>query len=197
MLEQLEKILENRTTVKDFNGNPIAKGDISTIQKAVDKTPSCDNRYNFKVKLLGQSLHDRKTKVGLYDYICTLSKENVRHNDDDDTMSIRSPRSYQEAKQWQSKKILSTQINGQMLAPLILVWYFPDNDPIESDYLDVGISCWNTILTAESLGIQSGFCGCFDKECLQDFLNINGVPAVMVGFGYSEKSESGISKIIV
>ena len=188
MLEQLEKILENRTTVKDFDGNPIPSNHADIIKEAVSKTPSCNNRYNFKIKALGQSLDHRKAKIGLYDYVCTVSKTNVRYSDDDETMVIRSPRSYYEARQWQSKGILSTQINGQMLAPLILVWYFSDGDPIENDYLDAGLSCWNTVLTAESLGIQSGFCSCFDKECLQSFLGIDGVPAVMIGFGYSENT---------
>lgn len=208
MIEQLEKILEKRTTVKDFTGNPISTNHINIIQQAVNKTPSCNNRYNFKVKVLGQTLEHRKFKLGLYDYVCTVSKENVRYNDDDDNMVIRSPRSYQEAKEWQSKKILSTQINGQMLAPLVLVWYFEDDDPIDNDYLDVGLSCWNTILTAESLGVQSGFCGCFDKGYLKSFLNLNGAPAVMVGFGYAEntilnsekhpeKLKPSISEIIV
>lgn len=208
MIEQLEKILEKRTTVKDFTGNPISTNHTNIIQQAVNKTPSCNNRYNFKVKVLGQTLEHRKFKLGLYDYVCTVSKENVRYNDDDDNMVIRSPRSYQEAKEWQSKKILSTQINGQMLAPLVLVWYFEDDDPIDNDYLDVGLSCWNTILTAESLGVQSGFCGCFDKGYLKSFLNLNGAPAVMVGFGYAEntilnsekhpeKLKPSISEIIV
>ena len=208
MIEQLEKILEKRTTVKDFTGNPISTNHTNIIQQAVNKTPSCNNRYNFKVKVLGQTLEHRKFKLGLYDYVCTVSKENVRYNDDDDNMVIRSPRSYQEAKEWQSNKILSTQINGQMLAPLVLVWYFEDDDPIDNDYLDVGLSCWNTILTAESLGVQSGFCGCFDKGYLKSFLNLNGVPAVMVGFGYAEntilnsekhpeKLKPSISEIIV
>ena len=146
MIEQLEKILEKRTTVKDFTGNPISTNHTNIIQQAVNKTPSCNNRYNFKVKVLGQTLEHRKFKLGLYDYVCTVSKENVRYNDDDDNMVIRSPRSYQEAKEWQSNKILSTQINGQMLAPLVFVWYFEDDDPIDNDYLDVGLSCWNTIL---------------------------------------------------
>ena len=208
MIEQLEKILEKRTTVKDFTGNPIPTNHTNIIQQAVNKTPSCNNRYNFKVKVLGQTLEHRKFKLGLYDYVCTVSKENVRYNDDDNNMVIRSPRSYQEAKEWQNNKILSTQINGQMLAPLVLVWYFEDDDPIDNDYLDVGLSCWNTILTAESLGVQSGFCGCFDKGYLKSFLNLNGVPAVMVGFGYAEntilnsekhpeKLKPSISEIIV
>jgi len=194
MIEQLEKILENRTTVKDFTGNPIPTDQIDIIQQAVNKTPSCNNRYNFKVKALSQTLEHRKSKLGLYDYVCTVSKENVRYDDNDDNMVIRSPRSHQEAKEWQSKGILSTHINGQMLAPLVLVWYFKDDDPIDNDYLDVGLSCWNTILTAESLGVQSGFCGCFDKDYLKSFLNLNGVPAVMIGFGYAENTISNSIK---
>ena len=41
--------------------------------------------------------------------------------------------------------------------------------PINNDFIDVGLSCWNTVLTAEPLGIQSGLCGCFDKEYMKIF----------------------------
>ena len=83
---------------------------------------------------------------------------------------------------------MSSKINGQTLAPLVLVWYFTDGDPIDNDYLDVGLSCWNTVLTAELLGIQTGFCACFDKNYLKDFLGIEGEPAVMAGFGFSQST---------
>ena len=43
-------------------------------------------------------------------------KQNVRYNDDNDNMVIRSPSSYSEANDWYSKKMLDSQINGQMLA---------------------------------------------------------------------------------
>jgi len=188
MLEQLEKILQQRSTVKDFNGNPINSDHITKITEAVNKTPSCNNRYNFKVKVLGQGLNHRKAKLDLHDYVCTVSKQNVRYNDDNEEMVIRSPRSYSEARDWHSKGILASKINGQTLAPLVLVWYFNDGDPIDNDYLDVGLSCWNTVITAELLGIQTGFCACFDKDYLKNFLGIKGVPAVMAGFGYSQST---------
>ena len=188
MIEQLEKILENRTTVKNFNGNPIPNHLSETIKQSVTKTPSCDNRYNFKVKSLGQSREHRKAKIGLHQHICTLSKEDVRCNYDEDKMVVRSPGSYYEVEKWKDKGILSTQINGQVLAPLVLVWYFADGEPVENDYLDAGLSCWNAVLTAESLGVQTGFCSCFDKNYLKSFLDIDGAPAVMIGFGFAENT---------
>jgi nitroreductase len=194
MIEQLEKILSKRSTVKNFNGNPLESNHISTITEAVAKTPSCNNRYNFKVKVLGQKLDDRKAKLNLYDYVCTVSKENVRYSEDEDLMVIRSPKSYKEARDWHSKNILSSGINGQMLAPLVLVWYFTDRDAIENDYLDIGLSCWNTVITSELLGIQSGFCSCFDADYLQNFLGIEGKPVVMAGFGYAQSTISNDEK---
>ena len=46
MIEQLEKILEQRTTVKEFDGLPIADEKVIMIKEAVSKTPSCNNRCN-------------------------------------------------------------------------------------------------------------------------------------------------------
>jgi nitroreductase len=194
MLEQLEQVLEQRTTVKYFDGNPIPEHIVELIKKSVAQTPSCNNRYNFKVKVLGQSLEHRRAKVGLYEYICTVSSKDVRYDDDNDLMVQRSPRSIEEAHDWRDQGILRTQINGQTLAPLLLVWYFDDGDPIENDYLDVGLSCWNSIITAESLGVQSGFCGCFDNHCLKEYLDIKGMPIVMVGFGFGSEKESNEEK---
>ena len=49
--------------------------------------------------------------------MCVLYlKENVRYNDDDDNMVIRSPRSTQKQKNGKATKYYPTQINGQMLA---------------------------------------------------------------------------------
>jgi len=194
MIEQLEKILEQRTTVKYFDGNPIPEHIVELIKKSVAQTPSCNNRYNFKVKVLGQSLDHRRAKVGLYEYICTVSSKDVRYDDDNDLMVTRSPRSVSEAYNWRDQGILQTQMNAQTLAPLLLVWYFDDGDPIENDYLDVGLSCWNSIITAESLGVQSGFCGCFDNHCLKEYLDIKGLPVVMVGFGFASEKESNEEK---
>ena len=194
MLDQLEKVLEQRTTVKYFDGNPIPQHIVDTIKKSVAQTPSCNNRYNFKVKVLGQSLEHRRAKVGLYEYICTVSSKEVRYDDENPLMVSRSPRSVSEATEWRDQGILRTQINGQTLAPLLLVWYFDDGDPIDNDYLDVGLSCWNSIITAEALGVQSGFCGCFDNECLKEYLDIKGLPVVMVGFGFASEKESNEEK---
>ena len=194
MIEQLEKILEQRTTVKYFDGNPIPEHIVELIKKSVAQTPSCNNRYNFKVKVLGQSLDHRRAKVGLYEYICTVSSKDVRYDDDNDLMVTRSPRSVSEAYNWRDQGILQTQMNAQTLAPLVLVWYFDDGDPIENDYLDVGLSCWNSIITAEALGVQSGFCGCFDNNCLKEYLDIQGLPVVMVGFGFASNKISNQEK---
>jgi nitroreductase len=194
MIEQLEKILEQRTTVKYFDGNPIPEHIVELIKKSVAQTPSCNNRYNFKVKVLGQSLEHRRAKVGLYEYICTVSSKDVRYDDDNDLMVTRSPRSVSEAYNWRDQGILQTQMNAQTLAPLLLVWYFDDGDPIENDYLDVGLSCWNSIITAEALGVQSGFCGCFDNNCLKEYLDIQGLPVVMVGFGFASNKISNQEK---
>ena len=194
MLDQLEKVLEQRTTVKYFDGNPIPQHLADAIKKSVAQTPSCNNRYNFKVKVLGQSLEHRRAKLGLYEYICTVSSKDVRYDDDNDLMVKRSPRSVSEAYDWRDQGILQTQMNGQTLAPLLFVWYFDDGDPIDNDYLDVGLSCWNSIITAESLGVQSGFCGCFDNECLKEYLDIKGLPVVMVGFGFASNKISNQEK---
>lgn len=183
MIEQLEKVLEQRTTVKYFDGNPIPNHITNLLKKSVSQSPSFNDRYNFKVKVLGQNRKDRVIKVKLHDYVCTLSKKEMMNKDD--CAEIRSPYSISEAHTWQQQGLLSSQINGQTLAPLLFVWYIADKEPKDVDYVDIGLSCWNSIITAEALGIQSGFCACFDKSCLQELLNISGLPMVMIGYGFA------------
>ena len=183
MLEQLEKVLEKRTTVKYFDGNPIPNNIVTSIKKSVAQTPSCNNKYNFKVKALDQRLEHRKAKVDLHNYICTVSKRPVENINNEPV--VRTPKSMQEALKWQEQGILFSQINGQVLAPILLIWYVSDNDPINNDYIDIGLSCWNSIVTAETLGVQTGFCACFDDEFLKQYFNLEGRPVVMLGFGFA------------
>lgn len=184
MLEQLEKVLEKRSTVKYFDGNPIPGHLTEAIKKSVAQTPSCNNKYNYRVKVLGQSLEHRKAKVDLHNYICTVSKRPVESINNEKPVT-RAPSSWQEVRKWEKQGVLFPHINGQTLAPLLLVWYIADGDPINNDFIDVGLSCWNTVITAESLGVQSGFCACFDNNFLKEYLNIPGLPIVMLGFGFA------------
>ena len=130
MLKQLEQVLEKRTTVKYFDGNPIPNHIVTSIKKSVAQTPSCNNKYNFKVKALDQRLEHRKAKVDLHNYVCTVSKKPVENVNDEPV--VRTPKSMQEALKWQDQGILFSQINGQVLAPMLLIWYVSDNDPINN-----------------------------------------------------------------
>tara|TARA_B100000989_G_scaffold286079_1_gene254390 strand:- start:3723 stop:4343 length:621 start_codon:yes stop_codon:yes gene_type:complete len=186
MLQQLEQVLEQRTTVKYFDGNPIPNHITEVLKKSVVQTPSCNNRYNYKVKVIGQSLEDRKAKVNLHNYICTVSNKPVENINNANIE--RPPKSLDEAYKWKEQGILFPNINGQVLAPLLFIWYIPDSDPINTDWIDIGLSCWNSVLKAEMAGIQTGFCTCFDSKCLQDFLKIPGLPVVILGFGYASST---------
>ena len=192
MLEQLEKVLEKRTTVKYFDGNPIPTHLTEIIKKSVAKTPSCNNTYNFRVKVLGQSLEHRKAKVDLHNYICTVSKRPV-NNDPHEAVS-RPPRSWSEVDTWKKDGNLKPRINGQTLAPLLFVWYVPDSDPTSNDLIDLGLSCWNTVVTAEALGVQTGFCACFNNEFVKEHLNLPGLPLVMLGFGFASSTMTNQDK---
>ena len=186
MLGQLEQVIEKRTTVKYFDGNPIPSHLTEIIKKAVAKTPSCNNTYNFRVKVLGQSLEHRKAKVDLHNYVCTVSKRPVESYNG---ISVeRPPMTMHEALKWKEQNNLNSNINGQVLAPLLFVWYIADSDPTKNDLIDLGLSCWNTIVTAETLGVQTGFCACFNGEFLQSHLNLPGLPVVMLGFGFASST---------
>ena len=185
-MDHLEKLLSTRHTFKTFLPKELEANKIERILKSITDVPSCNNRYNYKVKVLGNSLEERKTKIALYEYVCTTSKNPVKSDDNNEHLVIRSPKSYDEAYRWSKLGNLDSQINGQVLAPLVLVYYVADNDPIQLDILDMGLSCWNNIVTAQMLGVQSGFCGCFDRNFLQDILELEGTPMVLIGFGYSD-----------
>lgn len=186
-MEPLDKLLSTRHTFKSFLPKNLEEEKIQKILESTTNVPSCNNRYNYKVKVIKNNLNDRKLKVGLYDYVCTMSKNQVKYDETSDDLVTRSPRSYDEAIKWQSQGNLNQHINGQVLAPLVLVYYVADSDPVQLDILDIGLSCWNNIVTAQMLDVQSGFCGCFNTEFMQDFLEIDGTPVVAIGFGYAKE----------
>tara|TARA_Y100000590_G_scaffold467502_1_gene646600 strand:+ start:5224 stop:5847 length:624 start_codon:yes stop_codon:yes gene_type:complete len=184
-MDHLEQLLSTRHTYKTFLPKALEDEKIERILKSITDVPSCNNRYNYKVKVLKNSLEERKQKIGLFDYVCTMSKNPVKYDDTSENLVTRSPKSYDEAMRWLELKNLDQHINGQVLAPLVLVYYVADDDPVQLDILDMGLSCWNNIITAQMLGIQSGFCGCFDKAFMKDFLELEGSPVVAIGFGYA------------
>ena len=185
-MESLNKLLSTRHTFKTFLPKNLEDNKVQKILESITNVPSCNNRYNYKVKVIKNGIEDRKLKVGLYDYVCTMSKNQVKYNDVSEDLVTRSPRSYDEAIKWQQQNNLNQHINGQMLAPLVLVYYVADSDPVQLDILDIGLSCWNNIVTAQMMEVQSGFCGCFDKDFMQDFLELDGTPIVAIGFGYAK-----------
>tara|TARA_Y100000592_G_scaffold100296_1_gene179608 strand:- start:1675 stop:2298 length:624 start_codon:yes stop_codon:yes gene_type:complete len=184
-MDHLQKLLGTRHTFKTFLPKSLEEEKVEKILKSITEVPSCNNRYNYKVKVINHTLDERKAKIGLYDYVCTMSKNPVKYDDNSENLVTRSPRSYDEAMKWKSQDNLDQHINGQVLAPLVLVYYIADSDPVQLDILDIGLSCWNNIITAQVLGVQSGFCGCFDKNFMQDFLELDGTPVIAIGFGYA------------
>ena len=122
-MESLDKLLSTRHTFKSFLPTNLEEEKIQKILESTANVPSCNNRYNYKVKALRHNLNDRKLKVGLYDYVCTMSMNPVKYDETSNNLVTRSPRSYDEAIKWQSQGNLSQHINGQMLAPLVLVYY--------------------------------------------------------------------------
>tara|TARA_B100000941_G_C28468994_1_gene535305 strand:- start:7 stop:639 length:633 start_codon:yes stop_codon:yes gene_type:complete len=181
--DSLQKLYETRRNYSDFHNikdKPLKEEHIWKILNAFTQPPSCQHRYEHR----GFIVHNEKDKQYLYKNIATCCK---------DLEDYPCPESEEECDRWRKKGFQFGNINPQVLAPLVVVWYFDHKskwDIHHTGYLDLGLGCWNSILTAQSLGIQSSFCGCFNWKYMQRYFNIPGIPFVITCYGYNNSKRS-------
>ena len=95
----------------------------------------------------------------------------------------------------------NARFNPQVLAPYLLSFTKRDPDTIDTDpdsyddyLLDIGIASAYAVLSASSLGLDTGFCKCFnDTDSL--FLAINDIPTLLIGIGYRSKDKKYLCPI--
>lgn len=95
------------------------------------------------------------------------------------------------------KEVSNQYRNGQVYAPLLLIWdrsICPhDKDTIEDHYMSVGISSGAAALAAAELGYKTGFCRCLQDKKVEGVLNkhtgqtLNLKITLMLGIGLPDE----------
>lgn len=150
-------------TQRNWSENEIPNYVIDTIVKACTNMPTKSNTLNFEL------LVSRNRDVNKKLYQGAIS-------DDNEYIDGR---------------------NAQMLAPLVLLWCSSDatnkqmkvdGQSAELKTMCIGISSGAAALSANMLGLKTGFCRCFDSDIYEKILlDIAGkklYPEVALGIGY-------------
>jgi nitroreductase len=153
-------LLQNRFTAKWWQDQPISASDLATILKSVFLAPSKQSKYNYKIYMFTDSVEGKKLKEWFY-WENTACLDKIRGK------SGEGLRRY----------------NGQVLAPIYLLWV-ADNENLETRD-DCMVSATVTMLAAEELGLQTGFCGCIGPNEIKEKLNISGTAVVSLGIGHA------------
>ena len=185
----IPKLLANRYTCKDWTEKPVPEEYTKEILNAIQWTPFKAGVPTFKVWVLTDSDKGKEIKNYLYNNVAKI----------ENTTMIN--------------KIVTTQpdpqmINPQVLAPLVLAFWTsnynnydydnPQKNIVSKQYYDkfnghegdaVAMAAMNAVLTAESLGLKTGFCKCLNKN----FKKLEGALdnlELLVGIGYEGQATS-------
>jgi hypothetical protein len=168
--------LKNRFTAKWWDNVPLEDSKIETILECAYQAPSKQGYHEFEIHVITDSVEGKQFKEWLY-YDNTACLDKVR------------------GKQGIGKR----RYNGQVLAPVVMIW-LAKNHPestspyVESNWLrtnnDCIVSSTMAMCQAEELGVRTGFCGCMGGREVADKLNRPDHTAVIsIGFGYATPDE--------
>lgn len=155
----IHDILEQRFTTRSWSSAPVQEDHLISILEAVYKVPRKNGKWTDKLLVIGDSDQGRLYKQDLYDnYTWTYEKHLPE----------------------------GTQcMNGQILAPTLLLWYTDYEHPSPDIQVNVGAQSMTALLVAQQLGYNTGFCKCFDT--IKIFQDKNIWPLVSLGIGFADK----------
>jgi len=175
---ELNDILNNRITTKWWSDKPVEPIKLINIFDAITKAPSKQMRYNYRVVMLGDSPKALEFKQWLY-WENTPCLDGIR------------------GKEGPGLK----RYNGQVLAPVVLVWIAKQNEKEILD--DCMISATIAMLAAENEGLKTGFCSCMEpqqvsekmkhllpKEWKAPHQEVGKYATVALGIGYPDKIDT-------
>ena len=164
--------LRNRYTAKWWDPIPLEDEKTKAIIECAYLAPSKQGNYDFEIAVLTDSPVGKEFKQWLYwDNTACLDKVRGKPGE-----GLR-------------------RYNGQVLAPVVMIWLAKQfdqtvNDYNENEFLrtnnDCIISATMAMCQAEELGVNTGFCGCIGGREIADRLNRPKSTAVVsMGFGYA------------
>jgi hypothetical protein len=181
--EYLHNHLEKRFTAKWWDPIEVETDKLETILECAYQAPSKQGHHDFEIHVLTDSTEGKEFKDYLF-WENTACLNKVR------AAPGPGPRRY----------------NGQMLAPIVIVWLGKTqpatrNPYGESEWLrtnnDCIISATMAMCQAEELGVRTGFCGTLGGREIADRLNRpNHTAIISVGFGYATPDSLQVRKVI-
>tara|TARA_B100000902_G_scaffold241168_1_gene228413 strand:+ start:339 stop:932 length:594 start_codon:yes stop_codon:yes gene_type:complete len=157
----LKELLKNRVTTKWWSDKQVEKDKLDYVLECIRRAPSKQLKYNFKVLVFDETKPCKDIKDWLYwEHTCCLNK-------------IRG-----------AKGKGLRRYNGQVLAPIVLAWA-SEKDDLEV-IEDIMVSSTTALLSAEEVGLNTGFNGCLEPKELGQKV---GEPYVhmLLGLGYADK----------
>jgi nitroreductase len=184
----LHEHLSKRFTAKWWDSEPLEQEKVDLILKCAYSAPSKQGHYDYKIYTITDSPEGKEFKQWLYwDNTACLNK-------------IRG-----------AKGEGLRRYNGQVLAPVVMIWLgtkFPILDvdkefasySLDTEWVrtnnDCIISATMAMCQAEELGVNTGFCGCIGNSEIADKLNEPNYTAVIsVGFGYATPDKQLLRKV--
>ena len=157
----LKNNLLGRFTAKWWDDRKVDESDLQYILECAYLAPSKQGRYNFNIYVFGDDDRSQNFKRWLY-YENTYCLDKVR------------------GKTGEGLK----RYNGQVLAPIVLLWVAHDNGHETRD--DCLISASVAMCASLEKNLQTGLTGCIGPEEIAAKLSISTVPITCLGIGYAE-----------
>ncbi len=162
----MKTLLQNRFTTKwwDYT-RPIEAEKIAELYECIRLAPSKNGDYCFEIYAFGDNAKDEEFKQWLY-WENTYCLDTIRGK----------------------KGPGLRRYNGQVIAPLVLMWVATDSHTDTRH--DCIVSSTVAMLSAESLGLQTGFNGCIGEKEIAQKLNLTGLPIITLGVGYASEFDT-------
>lgn len=168
----LKEILEKRITAKWWSDKKIEEEKLQYVLDCIYQAPSKNGKYNYEVHVLGDESQYIKEWLYWESTYC-LDEERAKEG-----------------------PIGNRRYNGQVLAPIVLIWLAENKDT--QTHNDCMVSATIAMMAAEEMKLQTGFCGCLDYKATSQKLNRAGMKTVMIlGIGYIDHLDISIQRDVI
>ena len=163
-------LLRNRFTAKWWEPIPVSDNNLVQILSSAFLAPSKQSKYAYQIYVITDSELGQELKQWFY-WENTACLDTIRGKQGD---GLR-------------------RYNGQVLAPIYLLWIAENDDQSVRD--DCMVSATVAMMAAEELGLKTGFCGCIGPDEIKEKFSINGKAIVSLGIGYAIADEKETRKV--
>jgi hypothetical protein len=160
----LKDLLIRRFTAKWWDGDLVNDHSLEYILECAYLSPSKQGKYNYNIFVLGSSNKSIEFKNWLY-WENTWCLDRIR------------------GKQGEGLK----RFNGQVVAPVVLMWVAKDDNPETRD--DCLVSASIAMCAALEKNLQTGFNSCLGPKEIAEKLSISGRAVICLGIGHAKTDD--------